>query len=168
MKIQGLFYLLEYQAQHYPQTDAFAKKEKGQWIKYSTQETVEHANKISLGLLELGIKKDDKVAIISINRPEWNFVDYGIQQIGAVSVPMYPTITIKDYQYIFQDAGVRAVFVADEQLYLKVKEATKELTDILEVYTFDEVRGAKHWSEILSIFYNIHLGHSSFLEFHQV
>ena len=70
-------------------------------------------------------QKDDKVAIISMNRPEWNFVDYGIQQLGAVSVPMYPTITVEDYNYIFKDAGVKVVFVADEELYKKVKEATK-------------------------------------------
>lgn len=148
MKLQRLFDLLEYQATHYPQEDAFVKKEKGEWIKYSTEDAVQHANSISLGLLELGIKKDDKVAIISINRPEWNFVDYGIQQIGAVSVPMYPTITVKDYNYIFKDAGVKAVFVADKELYEKVKEATTDISDILGVYTFDEVQGANHWTEV--------------------
>lgn len=148
MKLQRLFDLLEYQATNYPQEDAFVKKENGKWIKYSTEDAVQHVNSISLGLLELGIKKDDKVAIISINRPEWNFVDYGIQQIGAVSVPMYPTITVKDYNYIFKDAGVKAVFVADKELYEKVKEATTDISDILGVYTFDEVEGAQHWTEV--------------------
>ncbi len=99
-------------------------------------------------MLELGVGKDDKVAIISMNRPEWNFVDYGIQQIGAVSVPMYPTITVEDYNYIFKDAGVKAVFVADEELYGKVKEAIQDIPGILEVYTFNQVNEAKHWSEL--------------------
>ncbi|MCP4521561.1 MAG: long-chain fatty acid--CoA ligase [Cytophagales bacterium] len=148
MKTQRLFDLLEYQLENTPQENAFAKKENGEWITYSTQEAVNYANNISLGLLELGIKKQEKVAIISMNRPEWNFVDYGIQQIGAVSVPMYPTITVEDYNYIFKDAGVKAVFVSDAELYAKVQEAVKDIEGIVGIYTFDKVDGAQYWEEV--------------------
>jgi long-chain acyl-CoA synthetase len=143
-----LFDLLPLHVSLFNKEDAFAHKVNGQWLKYSSQDLVNNANKISLGLRALGIGKGDKIAIISPNRPEWNFVDFGIQQLGAVSVPMYPTITEEDYRYIFTDAEVKIVFVADEHLYNRVKNAIKTLTGIQEVYTFNRVEGAKHWSEI--------------------
>jgi long-chain acyl-CoA synthetase len=143
-----LFDLLPLYLEKYNKEDALANKVNGQWIKYSTQDLIKNANQISLGLLKMGIGKGDKIAIISPNRPEWNFVDFGIQQIGAISVPMYPTITEEDYRYIFTDAEVKIVFVADLQLYNKVKSATKSLTGIQEIFTFNRVEGARHWAEI--------------------
>ncbi|WP_250632245.1 AMP-dependent synthetase/ligase [Rhodoflexus caldus] len=147
MELKRAFDFLYYQQQKYPKTDALAGKENGQWVKYSTQDVIDIANRISIGLLKLGIKKDDKVAIISPNRPEWNLADFGIQQIGAVSVPMYPTITVEDYRYIFNDAGVKVVFVSDKSLYDKVKQATEGM-DIYAIYTFDKLPGIAHWTEL--------------------
>ncbi len=147
MELKRAFDFLYYQQQKYPKTDALAGKENGQWVKYSTREVIDIANRISIGLLKLGIKKDDKVAIISPNRPEWNLADFGIQQIGAVSVPMYPTITVEDYRYIFNDAGVKVVFVSDKSLYDKVKQATEGM-DIYAIYTFDKLPGIAHWIEL--------------------
>lgn len=148
MEIKRLFDLLPHQLSECPQEDALARKENGNWIKYSTQDFIEQANKISLALIELGIGKDDKVAIVSWNRPEWNIVDIGIQQLGAVSVPMYPNITVEDYNYIFKDAGVKLVFVADEEQYQKVKSATLDIVGIKDIYTFDKIAGAKNWMEV--------------------
>jgi long-chain acyl-CoA synthetase len=92
------------------------------------------------------------VAIISMNRPEWMLADFGISQIGAVSVPMYPSITVEDYKYIFADAGVRAVFVADQKLFDKVKEATAGLNIPAEnIFTFDKIQGGRHFSELLAL-----------------
>lgn len=147
MELKRAFDFLYYQLQKYPKTDALAGKANGQWVKYSTQDVIDIANRISIGLLKLGIKKDDKVAIISPNRPEWNLTDFGIQQIGAVSVPMYPTITVEDYRYIFNDAGVKVVFVSDKSLYDKVKQATEGM-DIYAIYTFDKLPGIAHWTEL--------------------
>jgi long-chain acyl-CoA synthetase len=143
-----LFDLLPLHLQKFNKEDAFAHKVNGQWVKYSTQDVINNANKLSLGLLKMGVQKGDKIAIISSNRPEWNFVDFGVQQLGAISVPMYPTITEEDYQYIFSDAEVKIVFVADESLYNKVKSATKTLTGIQEIFTFNRVEGARHWTEV--------------------
>ncbi|MCJ8164774.1 long-chain fatty acid--CoA ligase [Pontibacter sp. E15-1] len=151
MNISRIIDLLPYQQQHYPQPDCLAAKVNGVWQKYSTQEVQEYADKISLGLLRLGIGKNDKVAIISFNRPEWVLVDFGIQQIGAISVPMYPTITAEDYRYIFADAEVKAIFVADSNLYNKVNAATDGIEGIVAVYTFDEIAGATHWKEVLDL-----------------
>jgi len=111
--------------------DTFANKVNGEWKKYSATEVIDIVDKVSIGLLKLGVKKDDKIAIISPNRPEWNFIELGVQQVGAVSVPMYPTITIEDYRYIFSDAEVKFIFVADTLLLNKVKQATESLEGIL-------------------------------------
>lgn len=148
MQPTRLFDFVYNQLNNYPQEDSLVKKVNGEWIKYSTEKVIDMANKVSLGLLELGVGKDDKVAIISFNRPEWNIVDIGIQQLGATSVPMYPTITEEDYRYIFQDAGVKVVFVANQELYEKVGRAVEGL-GIEAVYTFDQVAGAKYWEEVL-------------------
>ena len=142
-----LFDLLPQLLTKYPKPNMLAYKRDGQWVEYSSQEFVDIANRLSIGLKKEGIVKNDKIAIISPNRPEWNFVDFGMQQLGAVSVPMYPTITVKDYRYIFEDAGVKMIFVADEELLKKVEQATEGM-NIRGIYTFDKVKGAKHWSEL--------------------
>ena len=131
--------------------DVFASKVNGEWKKYSAVELMGNVNNVSLGLMKLGVKKDDKIAIISTNRPEWNFVELGVQQLGAVSVPMYPNITIEDYKYIFKDAEVKFIFVGDEGLLKKVKEATSELEGIQGIYTFDKIKGANHWTEVTDL-----------------
>ncbi|KAA9325430.1 AMP-dependent synthetase/ligase [Adhaeribacter soli] len=151
MDFTRAFDILPLQLQKYPQPDCMASKINGQWQKYTTRQTIDQANKVSLGLLKLGLKKNDKVAIVSMNRPEWVFVDYGIQQVGAVGVPMYPTITEEDYRYIFNDAEVKVVFVSDRNLYNKVMAATANIPGILEIYTFDDVPGAKCWKELLKL-----------------
>lgn len=118
----------------------------------STQQVYDAAQLVSLGLVKLGLKKDDKVAIISMNRPEWMMADFGISQIGAVSVPMYPSITVEDYKYIFADAGVKAIFVADVKLYEKVTEAIEGLyVPATNIFTFDKIEGARHFSELLEM-----------------
>jgi long-chain acyl-CoA synthetase len=123
-------------------------KRNGEWRKYSSEETIETIHDVALGLLSLKIKPGDKVAIISGNRPEWNFIDFGIQLIGAVSVPMYPTITVEDYTFIFENAEVKYVFVEGEELFLKAKEASKGNKKIKKIYTFDPVEGADMWTDV--------------------
>src|SRR5690606_16904858 len=120
----------------------------GNWKKYSSQDYASIADQLSTGLLKLGIKKDDKVAIVSPNRPEWNFVDIALQQIGAVSVPVYPTNTIENYNFIFRDAEVKLIFAADQELYDKSKEAAIGISSVREIYSFDTIEGVKNWSEI--------------------
>ncbi|MDI9879044.1 AMP-dependent synthetase/ligase [Flectobacillus longus] len=149
-----VFDLLETCVKPLNKEDVFACKIQGNWRKYGAQEVIDTVNKISLGLLKLGVKPNDKIALISNNRPEWNFVELGIQQIGAVSVPMYPTITIEDYHYIFSDADIKMIFVSDENLLKKSTEASKGLDSVEAIYTFDKIAGAKHWTEVLEIAQN--------------
>jgi long-chain acyl-CoA synthetase len=101
MELNRLFDLIPYQIFTYNKKIAFAQKFEGVWKTYSSRDLKRIADNVSLGLLAMQISAGDKVAIISENRPEWNFVDFALQQIGAISVPMYPTITTEDYSYIF-------------------------------------------------------------------
>jgi len=152
MDVRRSFDILANQLEKFPKSDALAAKINGRYEPLSTQQVQEQANLVSLGLLKLGLKKNDKVAIISMNRPEWLLADFGIAQIGGTSVPMYPSITVEDYKYIFTDAGVRAVFVSDKHLFDKVKEATADLDIPAEnVFTFDKVEGARHFGELLEL-----------------
>jgi long-chain acyl-CoA synthetase len=106
-------------------------------------------DRVSQALINLGIKKDDKVALCSPNRPEWNFIDLGCQQIGAILVPLYPTASDNDFKFICNDAEVRLAFVADKGLYTKINALRAELPTLRDIYTFEEVAGAKNWKTIL-------------------
>ncbi|GAA0891982.1 long-chain fatty acid--CoA ligase [Fulvivirga kasyanovii] len=149
MKITRIFDVLHFQLADRPKQDALSNKVNGRWIKYSTSEVVDIVNQLSTGLLELGIKKGDKVAIASFNRPEWVFADYAILQIGAINVPMYPNSTAEDYAYIMRDAGVKLVFAGDVDVTAKINEAKQSLDHDPKVYCFDEIEAATFWKQAL-------------------
>ena len=106
MELTRLFDLIPYQIEKYNKEIAFSRKEEGIWKTYSSKEAQSIIDELSFGFLAKGILPGEKVAIISENRPEWNFIDLALQQIGVISVPMYPTITVADYEYIFDHAEV--------------------------------------------------------------
>jgi long-chain acyl-CoA synthetase len=142
-----LFELLSIQLEQYNLDVCFADKVDGQWRKYSTKETIKICNELSFGLISLGIDVGDKVAIISENRSEWNFADIAIQQIGAIGVPMYPTITEEDYAYIFEHSESKVVFVSTQEIYNKASAAVKKYGLDIRIYSFDEI-GNNHWKTI--------------------
>ena len=146
-----LFDIIHYQQANYPQPDAFGFKANGEWKKVSTQEIIDTGNKVSLSLLKLGIKPQDKVALVSNNRPEWNMVDLGILQIGAVNVPVYPTISEHEYKFIFNDAEIKYAIVSDKNLANKIASIKAEVPSLQGIFTFDKVEGFKHFSEFLEI-----------------
>lgn len=148
MEIKRVFDLLPHYAEKNSRPDALVTKENGTWKKYSTAEFIDYVDHLSYGLANLGINKDDKIAIISNNRPEWNFADYSAQQCGAISVPIYPTISLHDLIFIFNDAKVKLVFVSSIELYEKVKEAAKQAPSVQFIYSFNEIKEVKHWKEI--------------------
>ncbi|MGZ3903832.1 MAG: AMP-dependent synthetase/ligase [Bacteroidia bacterium] len=115
--------------------DALAAKENGTWRKYSTQEYIDTVNYICYAFLNLGIKPGDKIGLISNNRPEWNFIDFACQQTGAVTVPLYPTISDHDLKYVMEDAEIKYFFVSNEELYNKVKRTNVPLKDIYSFST---------------------------------
>ncbi len=119
------------------------------WKTYTFKDTQQYANRITQLLMNLGIKRDDKIALIANNRPEWNFVDLGCLQLGAVDVPMYPTIAEKDYEFIFNDAGIKYAFVGDEAIYKKVLPLVGRVSSLKGIYTFDKIEGANNLEESL-------------------
>ncbi|MBW4888623.1 long-chain fatty acid--CoA ligase [Mucilaginibacter sp. HMF5004] len=149
MAITRVFDLLPYNLQNFPKADMLAYKQSGAWSKYATQAVTDTIDDVSYGLLALGVKKDDKIAIMSHNRPEWNFCDFGIMQIGAVSVPMYPTLSDADIEHILKDAGIRIIFAADKEICHKISEVTQKTKQDLQVYSYENVEGVKNWNEIL-------------------
>ncbi len=150
MEIKRAFDFLYYQLENNPIEECLCHKINGNWKKYSTQDFVTISHKLSAGLLKLGLQPGDKVAIISPNRPEWNFVDQACLEMGIVTVPMYPTITVEDYRYIFEHAEVRMVFAANEELIKRVQSAT-EHQSIEYIYSFDEINEVSNWKTLLSL-----------------
>jgi long-chain acyl-CoA synthetase len=148
MEIKRVFDLLPLFLSKNARPDALVAKENGTWKKYSTNDFVDYVNHLSYGLFNIGINKNDKIAIISNNRPEWNFADYASQQCGAISVPIYPTISLKDLIFILNDAQVKLVFVSSIELYEKVKEASQQAPSVKFIYSFNEIKDVKHWKEL--------------------
>ena len=115
------------------------------------QECIDTINQLSRAMISYGIQKDDKVAIVSNNRPEWNFIDLGALQVGAVDVPLYPTISEADYKFILNDAEVKIAFVSDADLHQKLTNIKAEVPSLKDIYTFEKVPGAKHWTEFYEL-----------------
>lgn len=146
-----LFDFIQYQLKHNPQEKAYGYRRDGQWVYYSTQETIDKANQVSRGLLQLGVQPGDKIAMaVYQNRPEWAVLDLGIQQIGAINVPVYPTISPAEYEYIFNDAEVKYAFVGKDDLYDKVLKAKANVPSLQEIYTLDRHEGRLYWEDICS------------------
>lgn len=157
MEIKRLFDCIEYQLQRFPKEDMLAAKENGVWRKYSTQEIATTVNQLSAGLLTLGLsgrdytpEGSDKIAIISSNRPEWLTADMATQQIGVIWVPVYPTTNPLELKFILNDASVQYMFASNQELYDKVMSIKSEVPCLKEVYTFDHIEGAKHWTSLLN------------------
>ncbi|WP_419868246.1 AMP-dependent synthetase/ligase [Chryseobacterium sp. CT-SW4] len=152
MKIKRLFDIPHYALKNLPKNDMFATKYHGEWKKISTFEFINEANKISRGLIKLGIKPGDKIAIITTNsRTEWAIMDLGLSQIGVVSVPVYPNISSEDYEFIFNNAEIKYCFVSDKELLGKVMKVKHHISSLQGIFTFDKIAGAAHWREILDL-----------------
>lgn len=149
MAVTRVFEIIPQLLEKYNKPNALAAKENGKWRTYSTQEFADSVNYLSYGLLGLGMEREDKIAIISNNRPEWNFIDFACQQAGAVSVPIYPTISEGDLNFILNDAKVKYIFVSSADLYNKVKTIATNTSSVKTIYTFNKIDGAHHWTELL-------------------
>ena len=149
-KITRLFDFAYYQLENGGLDNAFSTKKNGVWESTSSQEPINKANKVSRAFLKLGIKPNDKIAVISsTNRTEWVVMDIGVLQIGAQNVPVYPTIAAADYEYIFNHAEVTYCFVSDEEVYQKAKIAKEKAPLLKEIYSFDDIEGCCNWQEFL-------------------
>jgi len=132
--------------------NSLVTKHDGQWVSTSTQEYIDKANTISRALLRLGVEKNDKIAIISTNnRTEWHIMDIGILQVGAQNVPIYPTISEDDYEYILNHSEAKYCFVSDDEVMRKINLIKHKVPNIIEVYSFNSLSDCKNWSELLAL-----------------
>lgn len=145
-----LFDLLDHQLQNNPLEAAISGRNKdGKWESYSSQELKDTAEKAAAGLLKLGLLPGDKVAIVTYkNRPEWIIMDYAVQIAGMISVPLYPTISVSEYEYILNEAEVKAAFCGELDLYDKLSQTQKEVATLQHIYTFDKSSGNPYWETI--------------------
>jgi len=151
MKPTRLFDFADYQLKYHSQEECFLYKEDQQWKKISTKEYLKKANKVSASLLELGIKKNDKIAVITTNNiPNWHILDIGLLQIGAQNVPLYPTLSEKDYAYVLNHSDAEYCFVSDEVLFDKVQKIQNQ-TRIKKVFYLKELKHDCSWNRFLEI-----------------
>jgi long-chain acyl-CoA synthetase len=152
MEVKRTFDLLDqYREKFIQKTDVLAGKEDGKWVIYSAKDYIEQSHWISYGLMAMGLKKGDMVATISNNSPEWNIVDMGLSQAGIVHIPIYPTISKEEYDFILNHAQPRLVIVSDKMLFSKIRSIVEKTTFINDIYTYDNIEGARNWKEILEL-----------------
>ena len=145
-----LFDFAYYALRNHPRPDALNTKVKGEWHSLSTQEYIDKAESLARGLIELGVQPGDKIAIISTNnRTEWNICDQAILSVGAIDVPVYPTIMPEDYEFIFNDAEVKYCFLSDEDLFKKVDAIKDKVPSLKNIYSFEPIKGCDSWDNVI-------------------
>lgn len=144
-----VFDLPRYQLETYRPIEIFSSKKEGQWKGITTQDFINRVNNISKGLYAIGVRPNDKVAMISENRLEWNLLDFAIQQLGAVVVAVYPNISDDDYKFIFNDAEIKLCFVSNDSLYQRLLGIKDQIPTVERVYTFDSYPNIPHWFEMI-------------------
>lgn len=148
-QITRLFDIPYYQLERFPNDNMFVTKTAGSWVSMSTATFLTKANEMSSALLALGIEKGERVALISTNRVEWNVMDIALQQIGAIVVPLYPTISSEDYKYIFNDAAMRYAFVGNSEILERLNAVKSEIPSLLTIFSFDQLPDATYYLDLL-------------------
>ncbi len=150
MEVRRTFDIIQWNLEKYPRKDMFGGKKDNEWITYSTEDVKNYVDWVSYGLLSLGCKKGEKVATISGNKPEWNFVDMALAQTGLIHVPIYPTIGTDEYEYILEHSDVRMIVLGNKTIYNKVSPIANKIHSLKDIYSFDEVEGVKSFNEIVA------------------
>ncbi len=148
MQIKRTFDLLENLRINHSKQDVLAAKREGSWVKFSTNDYIRNARNFAYGLLSMGFKKGDKIATVSNNRPEWNFVDMGMSMIGVVHVPVYPTIGDDEYKHIFSHSDAKMLIVSDLPTYKRLQPIAKKIWKLRHIFTFNYYEGVPNWTEI--------------------
>jgi long-chain acyl-CoA synthetase len=152
IQITRLFDFPYYQLAKNNVPDCLVTKYNGEWVKTSTQEYIDKANAVSRAFIRLGVQKNDKIALISsTNRTEWNIFDIGSLQVGAQTVPIYPTIASEDYEYILNHSESSYCIVSDQVVYDKLIAIKNNVPTLKDIYSFDEISGCKNWKELLKL-----------------
>ncbi len=148
-EVKRTFDILERILREFPRVDALGGKSGNDWYIYNTAEYVEKSYQFAMGLMDLGLKKGDKVATVTTNRPEWNFADMGMAMTGIIHVPIYPTISDEEYGYILQHAEIKLLLVGDRKLYEKLVPIANNLSETPLIFSFDVIPGVRNYEEII-------------------
>ncbi|WP_166335040.1 AMP-dependent synthetase/ligase [Sphingobacterium chungjuense] len=146
-----IFDIIHYNRDHYAKPIMVGGRKGDSWKTVSTSEFVENMDYTSKGLIAKGLKKGDRVGLMSGNRPEWNMIDFATNQIGAAIVPFYPTLSSKDLAYIIKDSEVKLLFVSNRELFSKINEAISENNLNVDIYTIDDVEGQNSLKDLIAI-----------------
>lgn len=148
--IRRIFDIPQHQKELFSKPDSLLSKSNGKWVPISTDEFIETADKFGLGLINFGLKKGDKVAIISANRPEWNIIDIGMQQVGIINVPIYTTLSELEIIFILNDCNAKMVIAGDKDLYKKIEQVKSKVPSLTAIFSFDSIKDIPNWMEIVS------------------
>jgi long-chain acyl-CoA synthetase len=151
MDIKRTFEIAERQKAINPNKNVLSVRRNGKWVDFTADEFIQNRDYFSLGLMAMGFKKGDKILTISNNRPEWNFADMGMGQLGVVHVPVYPNMGVIEYKYILEHSDSRIVIAGRIEHYEKIKIAAEETANVKKVYSFDKLDGVAHWEEIVEL-----------------
>ncbi|MFN8242043.1 MAG: long-chain fatty acid--CoA ligase [Bacteroidales bacterium] len=149
MEVTRTFDIIRLNLEKYPRKDMYCGKSDNKWIAYSTDEVAEITDSVSYGLMAMGYRRGDKIATITANKPEWNFVDMGLSQAGMVHVPIYPTISTSEYSYILQHAEVKAIIIGNKSIFNKINTILPGLKDLREIFSFEKVEGLRSLDSII-------------------
>ena len=151
MEVTRTFDLLERYRKHFMKDDAFVVKLNREWKKYSTQEYIDNSYRLSYGFLAMGLERGDKVASVTTNRPEWNFLDMALAMAGLVHVPLYTSLTPEEYENILSHSDSKLLFVSDRSLLKKIKPVAEKVGNLDGIYTFDDIEGERNWKEVVTL-----------------
>jgi long-chain acyl-CoA synthetase len=149
MIAKRLFDFVTIQAEENPIDKSLSYKYNGAWRHFSSKEFKEQVDLFSRAFIASGLQPGDKVALVSNNRPEWNFCDNGMMQVGLVNVPIYPTSSKNDFEFILNNCEAKLIFVSDEIIFNKINEIKGNIPSLQDIYSFDQVEGCKHVKEFL-------------------
>ena len=151
MEYRRLFDILPYQMVKYPQKEALVRRHDRKWLPFSTKDCLEMIDRVSAGLLKLGLKRGDTIGIITDGgSPQWNFMDFAAQQIGAIPVPIHASVTIEEIRYILKDAAISIVLTGNKLLHEKIIEADKPIGNLKKIYCLEKVINQAHWDDLIS------------------
>lgn len=150
MEITRTFDFLYHQHNSCPQKEAFGSKSMDGWKFYSTDELMDLSRRLASGLIKLGLQKGERVGMIAYkNIPEWVILDMALAQLGVISVPVYPTISSREYAYIFGESEISYCFVGEGDLYEKVDAIRDKVSSLKEIFTFNKQEGKRQWTDLL-------------------
>ncbi|MDY5968813.1 MAG: long-chain fatty acid--CoA ligase [Bacteroidales bacterium] len=151
IKITRTFDLLDHLVLNFPKDDILAGKSGGEWVKYSSQDYYKFSHFMAYGFIEMGLQPGDRVVTLSQNCPEWNFVDMALSMVGAIHVPVYPTLSTENYLFILQHSGAKCIFVSNNLLLRHIRPALQQMENPPEVYTMNRIEGEKRMLDVLKL-----------------